>query len=168
MKMVYSNCKYRSQQPNLNKLETRSPQDSPKQILMILRIGQKFQKITHKAMNNRGSTLILTDLVGVYPWNIHTNSVQWFEKSQKKFTTITTMTTTDTRWSLESHSLIECDEIWYYCSNQDLLILSERYLGIPLQILLYEANVNQITLPQVTSMIFNLTWWKLNYFIRLT
>ena len=29
---IRSNCKYRSQQPNLNKLETRAPRDSPNQI----------------------------------------------------------------------------------------------------------------------------------------
>ena len=38
----------------------------------FLRIGQKLHKITHNSMKNRGSTLILTNLVGVHPRNIHT------------------------------------------------------------------------------------------------
>ena len=36
------------------------------------RIGQKLHKITHKSMENRGSTPNLTNLVGVHPRNIHT------------------------------------------------------------------------------------------------
>ena len=35
-------------------------------------IGQKLHKITHDSMKNRGSTPILTNLVGVHPRNIHT------------------------------------------------------------------------------------------------
>ena len=31
----------------------------------LLRIGLKLHKITHDSMKNRGSTLILTNLVGV-------------------------------------------------------------------------------------------------------
>ena len=38
----------------------------------LLRIGQKLHKITHDSMKNRGSTPILTNLVGVHPRNIHT------------------------------------------------------------------------------------------------
>ena len=38
----------------------------------FLRIGQKLHKITHNFMKNRGSTSILTNLVGVHPRNIHT------------------------------------------------------------------------------------------------
>ena len=38
----------------------------------FLRIGQKLHKITHYSINNRGSTPILTNLVGVHPRNIHT------------------------------------------------------------------------------------------------
>ena len=38
----------------------------------FLRIGQKFTKITHNSMKNRGSTPILTNLIGVHPRNIHT------------------------------------------------------------------------------------------------
>ena len=39
---------------------------------MKRRIGQKLHKITHNSMKNRGSTPILTNLVGVHPRNIHT------------------------------------------------------------------------------------------------
>ena len=35
-------------------------------------------------MKNRGSTLILSNLVGVHPMNIHTKSVQRFEKRSGK------------------------------------------------------------------------------------
>ena len=38
----------------------------------FLRIGQKLHKITHNSMKNRGSTPILTNLVGVHPRNSHT------------------------------------------------------------------------------------------------
>ena len=38
----------------------------------FLRIGQKLHKITHNSMKNRGSTPILTNLVGDHPRNIHT------------------------------------------------------------------------------------------------
>ena len=120
------NRKYRSQQPNLNKLEIRPTGDSPNQIWMISgqwfyrrRIGQKLHKITHNSMKNRGSTRILTHLVGVHPRNIHTkleanpwSGLREEVEKLKKFTpttTTTTMTTTDTGWSLESHSLVECD-----------------------------------------------------------
>ena len=67
-------------------------------------------------MKNKGSTPILTNLVGVHPKNIHTKfeanpcsgSREEVEKP-KKYTPTTTTTTTDTAWSLESHSLVECD-----------------------------------------------------------
>ena len=38
----------------------------------FLRIGHKLHKITHNSMKNRGSTTILTNLVGVHPRYIHT------------------------------------------------------------------------------------------------
>ena len=38
----------------------------------FLRIGQKLHKITRNSMKNRGSTPILTNLVGVHRRNIHT------------------------------------------------------------------------------------------------
>ena len=70
-------------------------------------------------MNNRGSTPVFTNLVGVYPRNIHTK----FEENPcsglreevekiKKFTPTPTTTTpmTDKGRSLESHSLVECDK----------------------------------------------------------
>ena len=38
----------------------------------FLRISQKLHKITHNSMQNRGSTLILTNLVGIHTSNIHT------------------------------------------------------------------------------------------------
>ena len=38
----------------------------------FLRIGQKLHKITHNSMKNRGSTPILTNLVGVHPRNNYT------------------------------------------------------------------------------------------------
>ena len=38
----------------------------------FLRIGQKLHKIAHNAMKNRGSSSILTNLVGVHPRNIQT------------------------------------------------------------------------------------------------
>ena len=37
-----------------------------------LRINQKFHKIIHDSIENRGNTPILTNLVGVHPRNIHT------------------------------------------------------------------------------------------------
>ena len=62
------NRKYRSQQPNLNKLE-RGPlgtlQTKYEWFLVngfieedFLRIGHKLHKIAHNSMKNRGSTLI--------------------------------------------------------------------------------------------------------------
>ena len=40
---------------------------------------EKLHKITHNSIKNRGSTPILTNLVGVYPKNIHTKleANQW-------------------------------------------------------------------------------------------
>ena len=38
---------------------------------IFLRIDQKLHKITPNSMKNRGSTPILTNLVGVHPRNIH-------------------------------------------------------------------------------------------------
>ena len=135
-KIVNLNRKYRSQQPNLNKLETR-----PLGILQtkyewflisgyieedFLRIGQKLHKITNNSMKNRGSTTILTNLVGVHPRNIHTkfeanpcSGLREEVEKLKKFTpttTTTTTTTTDTGSSLESHSLVECDLKYIYIS----------------------------------------------------
>ena len=40
----------------------------------FLRISQKLHKITHNSMQNRGSTPILTNLVGIHTSNIHTKS----------------------------------------------------------------------------------------------
>ena len=68
-------------------------------------------------MKNRGSTPILTNLVGIHTSNIHTDfeanpcsGLREEVEKLKKFTpTTTTTTTTDTAWLLESHSLIECD-----------------------------------------------------------
>ena len=67
-------------------------------------------------MKNRGSTTILTNLIGVHLRKIHTkfeanpcSGLREEVKKLKKFTPTTTTTTTDTAWSLESHSLIECD-----------------------------------------------------------
>ena len=118
-KSVKKNCKYRSQWPNLNKLETRPPGDSPNQIWMISdqwfyrrRFAQKLHKITHNSMTNKGSTPIFTNLVRVHPRNIHkkfeANPCSGLREVEKlnKFTPTTT-TTTDTWWSLESHSLVE-------------------------------------------------------------
>ena len=69
----------------------------------FLRIGQKLHKITHNSMKNRGSTPILTNLVGVHPSNINTkfeanpcSGLREVEKLKKKFTPTTTTTTTDT------------------------------------------------------------------------
>ena len=39
----------------------------------FLRISQKLHKITHNSVQNRGSTPILTNLVGIHTINIHTN-----------------------------------------------------------------------------------------------
>ena len=65
-------------------------------------------------MKNKGSTPILTNLVGIHQRNIHTkfeanpySGLREEVEKLKKFTPTTT--TTDTAWSLESHSLIECD-----------------------------------------------------------
>ena len=81
-KIINSNHKYRSQQPNLKKLQTRFPGDSPTKYEWFLvsgfieeeflRIGQKLHKITHNSIKNRDSTPILTNLVGVYIRNINT------------------------------------------------------------------------------------------------
>ena len=49
----------------MNKLETRPRGD-------FLRMGQKLHKITHNSIKNKGSTLTLTNLVGVHLRNIHT------------------------------------------------------------------------------------------------
>ena len=38
----------------------------------FLRISQKLHKITHNSMQNRGSTTISTNLVGIHTSNIHT------------------------------------------------------------------------------------------------
>ena len=38
----------------------------------FLRISQKLHKSTHNSMQNRGSTPILTNLVGIHTSNIHT------------------------------------------------------------------------------------------------
>ena len=75
-----------------------------------------LHKFTHNFINNTGSTLVLTNLEGVFPRDTHTK----FEanpcsglikvKELKKFTTTITMTTKTGR-SLQSHSLIECDYI---------------------------------------------------------
>ena len=77
----------------------------------FLRIGQKLHKITHNSMKNRGSTPILTNLVGVHARNIHTkfeanpsSGLREEVEKLKKFTPTTTTTTTDTAWLL-----IECD-----------------------------------------------------------
>ena len=95
-KIVNYNCKYRSQRHNLNKLEIKSPWDSPNQIWMIsgqrfyrgdfLRICQKLHKITHNSMNNRGRTPTLTNLLEGHPRNIQiwSKSVQWFKRRNRK------------------------------------------------------------------------------------
>ena len=82
---------------------------------IFLRIGQKLHKITHNSIKKMGSTPILRNLVGVHQRNIHTkfeanpcSGLREEVKKLKKFTPTTTMTM-DTAWSLESHSLIECD-----------------------------------------------------------
>ena len=41
-------------------------------IFKNLRIGKKMHKITNNSILNRGSTLNLTNLVGVHPRNTHT------------------------------------------------------------------------------------------------
>ena len=71
---------------------------------ICLRIGQKAHKKTHNSLKIGGSSLILTNLVGVHPRKIHKQfeTDQWSGsredvKKSKKFTT----TTTDTGWSLE-------------------------------------------------------------------
>ena len=95
-------------------------------IEVFLRIGQKLHKITNNCMKNRGSTTILTNL-GVHPSNIHTkleaNPCCSSREEVKKVhadnnnnnnnddgqRVIARCQTTDTGWSIESHSHIECD-----------------------------------------------------------
>ena len=73
-------------------------------------ILQILYKITNNSMTNRGSNLIIINLVGVHPRNIHTK----FEanlcsdlREVKKFKTTIIPMIADTGWSQES--LIECD-----------------------------------------------------------
>ena len=85
---------------------------------------QKLHKITYNSMKNRGSTLILTNLVGVHPRNIHTK----FEaspcsdlrvevknqKSSRRWWHRVIARVTLTRWVwLKNHSLVS--PIWRYC-----------------------------------------------------
>ena len=47
---------------------------------------QKWHRISYNSMKNRGSTQILTNLVGVFPRNFHkilSKSVHCFKRSQK-------------------------------------------------------------------------------------
>ena len=86
--------RYRSQQPNLNKLETKPPGDSPNQIWMISgqwfyrRFFKNLPKIAHNSMKNRGSTPHFDKLSEgppkEHPHKIWSKSVQRFERSQKK------------------------------------------------------------------------------------
>ena len=54
----------------------------------FLRVGQKFHKIVHNSIKNRGSTPILTNLVVAHPRNIHTkfetNSCSGLRKEVQK------------------------------------------------------------------------------------
>ena len=114
-KIANSNSKYRSQRPYLNKLElgsTETLQTTKYKLFQVSGFIEDFWRIgqtnTHNSMKNRDSTPILTNLVRVHPVNIHTiwsESVLRLRRSRKRSRT----TTTDTGWSLESHSLIECD-----------------------------------------------------------
>ena len=54
-KTIFQNNKCRSQRPNLNKLETRSPPHSPKQIWMIS--GQWLYRIFFKNQPKNSSKL---------------------------------------------------------------------------------------------------------------
>ena len=70
----------------------------------FLRIGPKMHKITHNSMKNRGSTLIFTNLVEVYPNNFPTKfeanlSCGLREEAEKvihSHVAMTKTTTTDT------------------------------------------------------------------------
>ena len=88
------NRKYRSQQPYLNKLETRPPGASPNQVWMISgqwfyrRFLKNWQKITHNSNKNRGSTPMLTNLVGVHPYKMWIHAEVW-EKSTMGYYIVT-------------------------------------------------------------------------------
>ena len=68
-----------SQQPNLKKLDPLGTLQTKYEWFLVsgfieedfLRIDQKLHKITHNSKKNRGSTQILTNLVGVPPRNIY-------------------------------------------------------------------------------------------------
>ena len=82
-----------------------------------------------------GSTPILTNIVGVYPMNIHTKFEAICEEvwrrswKSKQFKMTTTMTSTDTGWLLESHSLIECDLKSWSVGQIQILIFSHQSLS---------------------------------------
>ena len=74
------------------------------------RFLKNWPKITYNSMISRGSTPIITNLVGVHPRNIHTkfeanpcSGLRVEVKKLKKF--MPTSTKADTGWLLESHSL---------------------------------------------------------------
>ena len=87
----------------------------------LSRIGPKLQKIIHNSMENRGSTPFYTKLVGGHT-KFEANQRSCMRgKKCKKFTT------TDTGWSLESHSLIKTNKVLYHSKYHVEFISWQKY-----------------------------------------
>ena len=76
----------------------------------FIRIGQKLHKITNNSMKYKGSALIFTNLVRIYPRHIHTKFKENLWRGLREFVEkVKIFTTKDTGWLLESHSFSKCD-----------------------------------------------------------